>query len=68
MNSTMDQIVAKLRARGSAPLDELSWQMAVDVAADIIGLTNSDSSENLAQRVKAVLDSSMDRKPAGWEA
>ena len=37
--------------------------MAVDVAADIIGLTNSDSSDALAQRVKAVLDSSMERKP-----
>ncbi len=65
MNRTMDDIVSKLRARGSAPLDELSWQMAVDVAADIIGLTDSDTNGNLANRVKAVLDSSMDRKP-GW--
>ncbi len=65
MNRTMDEIVAKLQGRGSAVLDELSWQMAVDVAADIIGLTNSDTAENLALRVKAVLDSSMDRKP-GW--
>lgn len=63
MNRTMDEIVAKLQGRGSAVLDELSWQMAVDVAADIIGLTNSDSSENLALRVKAVLDSSMEHKP-----
>jgi cytochrome P450 len=65
MDRTMDAIVAKLRRQGSAPLDELSWQMAVDVAADIIGLTDSDSNENLARRVKAVLDSSMERKP-GW--
>jgi cytochrome P450 len=63
MDRTMDEIVAKLRARGSAPLDELSWQMAVDVAAEIIGLTNSDSKEKLALRVKAVLDSSAERKP-----
>ncbi|MFA7603426.1 MAG: cytochrome P450 [Novosphingobium sp.] len=62
MNRTMDAIVAKLRERGSAPLDELSWQMAVDVAADIIGLTDSDSNDNLAKRVKAVLDSSMERR------
>jgi cytochrome P450 len=62
MNRTMDAIVAKLRRQGSAPLDELSWQMAVDVAADIIGLTDSDSNENLANRVRAVLDSSMERK------
>ena len=63
MKRTMDAIVAKLKRQGSAPLDELSWQMAVDVAADIIGLTDSDSNENLARRVKAVLDSSIDRKP-----
>ena len=63
MNRTMDAIVAKLQSSGSAALDELSWQMAVEVAADIIGLTNSDSSENLAKRVKAILDSSMERRP-----
>jgi len=62
MNRTMDDIVARLQERGSAPLDELSWHMAVDVAADIIGLTNSESSDKLASRVKAVLDSSMERR------
>ena len=63
MNRTMDCIVADLRQRGRAPLDELSWQMAVDVAAEIVGLTESDSNANLARRVKAVLDSSISRKP-----
>jgi cytochrome P450 len=62
MERTMDSIVAKLRS-GPQKLDELSWQMAVDVAAEIIGLTESDSNENLAKRVKGVLDSSMERKP-----
>lgn len=64
MERTMDTIVTELQRRGSAPLDELSWQMAVDVAADIIGLTNSDSNANLAMRVKAVLETSM-RRPSG---
>lgn len=63
MNRTMDGIVASLRTRGSAPLDELSWQMAVDVAAEIVGLTDSDSNANLALRVKAVLEGSVLRKP-----
>lgn len=63
MDRTMDGIVAELQRRGSAPLDELSWQMAVDVAADIIGLTDSDTNANLANRVKAVLDSTVHRKP-----
>jgi cytochrome P450 len=65
MDRTMDAIVDELRQRGSVPLDELSWQMAVAVAAEIIGLTNSDNNVNLANRVKAVLDSTATRKP-GW--
>lgn len=63
MDRTMDAIVDELRRRGSAPLDELSWTMAVAVAAEIIGLTNSDDNVNLAKRVKAVLDSTATRKP-----
>jgi cytochrome P450 len=62
MDRTMDKIVARLR-QGPSVLDELSWTMAVEVAADIIGLTDSDSPENLATRVKSVLDSSVERKP-----
>jgi len=65
MDRTMDEIIAKLHARGAVPLDELSWQMAVDVAAEIIGLTNSANKEELALRVASVLDSSATRKP-GW--
>jgi len=56
MNRTMDQIVANLRQKGSGILDEMSWRMAVDVAAEIVGLTNSDSNENLARRVKTIMD------------
>lgn len=65
MNRAMDQIIARLRQRGSAQLDELSWQMAVDVAADIVGLTDSDSNEKLGHRVRNVLESSIGR-PGGW--
>jgi cytochrome P450 len=63
MERTMDAIVADLRRRGSAPLDELSWHMAVDVAAEIIGLTDSPDNGQLAERVRSVLDSSATRKP-----
>lgn len=65
MHRTMDQLVARLREGRPLPLDELSFQMAVDVTAEIVGLTDSDSNANLAQRIKAVLDSSLDRRP-GW--
>jgi cytochrome P450 len=65
MNRAIGEITASLQQRGAAPLDELSWQMAVDVAADIVGLTNSDSNVNLAKRVRAVLDSSV-ATPKNW--
>ena len=65
MNRTMDAIVSRLQAHGSAALDELSWQMAVDVAAEIVGLTESDNNEALAHRVKAVLETSINAPTKG---
>jgi len=62
MNRAIDEITADLQKRGSAPLDEMSWQMAVDVAADIVGLTDSDSNRNLAIRVRKVLDASITQR------
>lgn len=67
MDATMNRLEAQLRAAGQMPLDELSFQMAVDVAAEIIGLTNSDDPAHLAARVKHVLDSSATRGE-GWLA
>lgn len=64
MDSTMDAIVADLRTRRRAPLDQLSWRMAVDVAANIIGLGgDGHDSEGLARRLADVLDSAAMRKP-----
>ncbi|MDE2405896.1 MAG: cytochrome P450 [Sphingomonadales bacterium] len=65
MDRTMDAIVARLRASGSHALDELSWQMAVDVAAEIVGLTDSNSNDGLARRVKAVLETSVNAPTKG---
>ena len=62
MEHRWEAIEAELMRKGRGTLDEMSWDMAVDVAATIIGLTESDSLEGLANRVKAVLDSSMERK------
>jgi cytochrome P450 len=58
MLETMSRLVAALRAAGSAKLDELSFQMAVDVAAQIVGLTESDS-VGLARRMRRALDCSL---------
>lgn len=61
MQATMDRLLAELRHKRAMPLDELSFQMAVDVAAEIIGLTEGDSRE-LAGRLGRML--SFDGGPA----
>ena len=63
MESRMDSIVAELTQKGRGVLDEMSWSLAVDVAATIIGLTESKNNDALARRVKDVLDIGMDRRP-----
>jgi cytochrome P450 len=54
----MDQMIAELRKKGSATLDVMSFQLAVDVAAEIVGLTQQDS-RRLAQRMRRTLDSTL---------
>ncbi len=55
INQTCDAIVADLRRDGSGPLDLLAFQLAVDVTADVIGLTESDSAD-LARSLRQLLD------------
>jgi cytochrome P450 len=55
INQTCDAIIADLRRDGSGPLDILAFQLAVDVTADVIGLTESDSGA-LARRLRSLLD------------
>ena len=54
MQQTMDSLIAQLQAQGSAPLDELSFQMAVDIASIILGLTERDN-RALAGRLRRML-------------
>lgn len=42
MTRTSARLVGRLRAQGTADLDDLSLELAVEVAADIVGLTDSD--------------------------
>ncbi|HTU12879.1 MAG TPA: cytochrome P450 [Allosphingosinicella sp.] len=42
MERTSDALIARLRRDGEAVLDDLSMELAVTVAADIVGLTESD--------------------------
>jgi cytochrome P450 len=58
IHRTSDALMAELRETGSAVLDVISFQMAVDVTAEVVGLTNSDSRKQ-ARRLRRMLGSSM---------
>ena len=57
MERMTDELLARLRSEGSAKLDEISFELAVAVAADIVGLTERKPLE-MAPRIAAVLRSS----------
>jgi cytochrome P450 len=56
MERTTDRLLAQLRAAGRGRLDEISFELAVSVASEIIGL-ESDPHE-MAPRISALLRSS----------
>jgi cytochrome P450 len=56
MERSTDTLLSSLRTSGSAQLDDISFQLAVAVAADIVGLTQSDQ-VGMAARINATLTS-----------
>jgi cytochrome P450 len=56
MERTTDGLLARLQAAGSARLDDISFELAISVASDIIGL-ESDPNE-MAPRLSALLTTS----------
>jgi cytochrome P450 len=56
MERTTEALIARLRTAGEARLDVLSLELAVTVAAEIVGLTNSDRT-SMAGRIGATLAS-----------
>jgi hypothetical protein len=54
MEEATDTLLAPLRARGQGRLDQMSFQLAATVAAEIVGLTNSDQAA-MARRIRASL-------------
>ena len=54
MEEAVDTLLARLRARGEARLDKMSFELAVTVAATIVGLTESDEAA-MAKRIGATL-------------
>lgn len=61
MERTTDALLARLRSQGRDMLDRMSFELAVAVAADIIGLTNSDRGA-MARRIRATLSSGITRR------
>ncbi len=54
MEQATDTLLDRLRSRGQGRLDQMSFELAVTVAADIVGLTNSDQAA-MARRIQATL-------------
>jgi cytochrome P450 len=54
MERTADELMAELRAAGGGALDAVSFRMTVAVAAEIVGLTDSDQ-QGMAKRIKRSL-------------
>jgi cytochrome P450 len=61
MEDTTDAMLSGLRERGRARLDDISFQLAAGVAADIVGLTNSNSA-GLTRRLRQSLDSAIQNR------
>jgi cytochrome P450 len=56
MDRTMDEVIANLQRKGSGVLDEMSLQLASNVAMEVVGLTNSDN-KRLTQVVRDLMNS-----------
>jgi cytochrome P450 len=56
MDRTMDELIAELQAKGSMALDEMSLQLASNVAMEVVGLTSSDN-KRLTQVVRDLMNS-----------
>jgi cytochrome P450 len=51
MERVMDRLIGELKQGGPKPLDIMSFQMAVEVAAEVVGLTESNM-DAMAQRIR----------------
>ncbi|MBL7488292.1 cytochrome P450 [Frankia sp. AgB1.9] len=54
MERTTEELLAGVRATGTGQLDKLSYKLAVAVAAEIVGLTDSNQA-GMAKRIQATL-------------
>ncbi|TAK99465.1 MAG: cytochrome P450 [Rhodospirillaceae bacterium] len=66
MEECSNRLLHQMQAKGGGHLDRISFQLAVTVAATIVGLTNSDQA-GLASRIKVTLASGLVQK-SHWAA
>lgn len=64
MRRVTDSLLAKFRSDGAAKLEDISFQLAIEVVGEILGLTNSDQQAR-ARRIQRVLGTSMDKSAPG---
>ncbi|QIG79648.1 cytochrome P450 [Stakelama tenebrarum] len=64
MERTTEALIGELRANGRAQLDEISFRLAVAVAAEIVGLADGDL-KKLSRRIEASLSAATANRKRG---
>ncbi len=64
MSEVTEKLLADFKHRGEARLEDISFQLAVEVVGEILGLTNSDQGAR-ARRIQRVLHSSITQGGSG---
>jgi len=64
MEKVSDELLADFRKQGRAKLEDISFQLAIEVVGEILGLTNSDQAAR-AVRIQRVLHSSIAKSQKG---
>lgn len=65
MEATTDRVLKEFRESGGGRLDLMSFQLASEVAADIVGLTETDPVE-MASRIRRVIETTGRQGITGW--
>jgi cytochrome P450 len=65
MERTADDLITQLRADGGGRIDDVTFRMAVAVAAEIVGLTDSDQL-GMSRRISRSLLSTRLTQMSGW--
>lgn len=64
MEKVTDELLAEFRKQGRAQLEDISFQLAIEVVGEILGLTNSDQAAR-AHRIQRVLYASIAQHGSG---